>query len=137
MQPDFFLFSRLFVGQVENTALRLKKISQKWSAFVFGSIYLYQTFTDHVSNQYPHFDTWICQMWLQAMEDLLILYIFFWKRQFLKHCTIIKLSQTVQQFEIHNFNFFSVKSHSLVIICGYVSLVLIHLQLKSPDNDNF
>ena len=47
-----FWFSRLFLGQVGNTALCLKIISQKWTSFVFACTYLHQTFTECVSNQY-------------------------------------------------------------------------------------
>ena len=54
--PNDFWFLRLFFWQVKNIALCFKKISQKWTAFVFASTYLYQTFTECVSNQYVHFN---------------------------------------------------------------------------------
>ena len=39
-----------------------------------GSIYLHQTFTEYVYNQYTHSDILKCQRWLQAMEHPLILF---------------------------------------------------------------
>ena len=65
-----------FSGQVGNTALCLKTISQKWATFKFGSTYLNQTSTKCMSNQYIHFDISTYQMWLQVMECLLILFRF-------------------------------------------------------------
>ena len=38
-----FWFSRPFFGQDANTALYLKKISQKWTAFAFSNTYFHQT----------------------------------------------------------------------------------------------
>ena len=45
-----FDFRGSLFKQVENIALCLKKILQKWTAFVFGNTYPYQTFTEYVSN---------------------------------------------------------------------------------------
>ena len=42
----------------------------------FDKPYLHQTFTECVSNQCTHFDVSICQMWLQVMQRLLILFRF-------------------------------------------------------------
>ena len=76
-----FVFRDCFSGQMGNTALCLKK----WAEFVFGRIYLHQTFTECVlnqytltftecvSNQWTYFDISTCQMWLQVMERSLIL----------------------------------------------------------------
>ena len=66
------IFETVFFFWAANNALCLKKISQKWAAFAFGSTYLHQTFTDlclinvHIS-VCQH-----CQMWLQVMEGSLI-----------------------------------------------------------------
>ena len=43
-----------FFGQVGNIAICLKKNHKKWVAFAFGSVYIQQTFTEFVSNQYTH-----------------------------------------------------------------------------------
>ena len=60
---EFLIFEFLTLfGQVKNIALCLKKISEKWTAFVFGSTYPHQTFTECISNQYARFDVLICQM---------------------------------------------------------------------------
>ena len=66
--PKCFYAQDCFIGQIGNIVLCLKIISQKWTAFVLGDTNLRQTFTECVSNQYAHFDLWICQMWLQVME---------------------------------------------------------------------
>ena len=50
---------------VSNTALCLIKISQKLTAFVFGSTYNHQTFTECIHNQFSHFDKSTCQMNIQ------------------------------------------------------------------------
>ena len=39
-------------------------ISQKWKAFVFGNIYIHQTFTESVSNQYTSFEVLKYQIYL-------------------------------------------------------------------------
>ena len=44
---------------------------------VFGNIFLHQTLTECVANQYTHFDVLICQMELQVMERLLIVLLHF------------------------------------------------------------
>ena len=57
----------------------------KLAGFVFGSIYLHQSFPKFVSKQHTHFDILTCQMWLQVMERHLILlrflgiFIHFWR----------------------------------------------------------
>ena len=45
-----FLISRPFFEQIGHTALCLKKMSQKSTTSVFGSIYLHHTFTEYASN---------------------------------------------------------------------------------------
>ena len=72
-----FWFSRQFSGQVGNTDLCLKSVSQKWATFAFGSTYLHQSFTKCMSNLYTNFEILTCQMRLQVMEWPLILLRFF------------------------------------------------------------
>ena len=82
-------------------------MSQKWTAFVFGVKYLHQTFTECVSNQYTHFDTSICQIWLQVMESHLILFLFcvfsciLDEDSCLKFFILTKLSQIVTLINVH------------------------------------
>ena len=47
--------------------------------FMSQLLYLQQTFTDYVCNQYTYTDMSTCQMWLQVVECLLVLLRFFWK----------------------------------------------------------
>ena len=56
---------------------KLKIVSQKWKAFVFGNTYFHQIFTECLSNQYTHFDILTYRIWLQVMEGPLIL-LRFW-----------------------------------------------------------
>ena len=77
MWSDFW-FSRIIAWQVKDIAICLKIISQKSMAFVFCCRYPNQTFTKCVSNWYTHTNVWICQMWMQIMECLLILLRFLW-----------------------------------------------------------
>ena len=71
-RPDFWFTTLFFVAGWKH-CLMSKKMLQKRSAFAFGSIYLHQTFTECVSNQYTHFYISICQIWLQVMERSFIL----------------------------------------------------------------
>ena len=48
--PVFLLLMRFFVGAVRKHYSMSEKISQKWTAFVFSSTYLRQTFTESVFN---------------------------------------------------------------------------------------
>ena len=60
-----FYFRDCTFMQVGYTALCLRIISQKWTAFVFGSIlYLHETFTQYMFNQCTHFDMSTYQMYL-------------------------------------------------------------------------
>ena len=70
---QIFDFRDRFYGQVGNTALCLKIISQKWTAFSLDNKYCDKKFTEFVSNQYTHFYILTCQMLLQVMECPLIL----------------------------------------------------------------
>ena len=73
---SFLIFETILLGRSLTLLYVWKKISQKWTAFVFGSIYLYQTFTKYMSNQYTYFHILTYPMWLQVMERLLILLCF-------------------------------------------------------------
>ena len=69
-------------------------------AFVFGGIYLHQTFTECVSYQYAYFNVSICQIWLQAKERPLILFRFLGIFTH-KCCISTKLSQIVYLMNIN------------------------------------
>ena len=107
MWPDFFLFSGLFVWAGRKHCHMSEKISQKWTPFLFGNTYLHQTFTECVSNRYPHFGVLICQMWLQVMESPLILLRFCVSSYIiddyshLNCCISNKLSQIVCLINVH------------------------------------
>ena len=58
----FLIFETLQLEQVKNSDLCLKKISQKWTAFLFHSTYFHQTFTESMFNQYAYFGVLMCQM---------------------------------------------------------------------------
>ena len=71
-----------------------------WRSFMSELLYLHQTFTDYVSNQYTHFGLLTCQMWLQVMKCSLIWFRFlgisiYLNVSILKHCNLIKLWQNV------------------------------------------
>ena len=71
---EYLIFETLCLGRSKRLSyIYLKNKLEKWTAFVFGSTKLHQTFTECASNQYTHFDVLICQMWLQVMARLLIL----------------------------------------------------------------
>ena len=54
-----------------------QKVSQKWTAFVFGSKYLHQNVTKCMTNLYTNFYILTCQMWLHFMAHPLILLRFY------------------------------------------------------------
>ena len=69
LQDRFLIFEKAALPYVI-------KISQKWTAFVFGSTYLHLKFTKCVSNQYTYFDISTWQIRLQVIERPLILLCF-------------------------------------------------------------
>ena len=105
MWPDF-LFSYLFFFFLKHCPM-FGKMSQK-TVFVFGKVYLHQTFTNYVFNQYIYFDMSICQIWLQIMKRPLILLHFLvifkdnWNNNSSLKCFIFtKLSQIVCLINSH------------------------------------
>ena len=51
----------------------MKPDKNERNTFTFGSIYLYQTFTECLSDKYTYFDKMTWQMWVKVMERPMIL----------------------------------------------------------------
>ena len=74
-----FRFSRLFFGQVSNTAICLKKCHKnEWHLRFITHIYTKLSQNLCLIINTHNFDISICHMWLQVMERPLILLRFFW-----------------------------------------------------------
>ena len=99
----FLIFETVFLGRSATLPYVWKIISQKWAAFAFGSTYLHQTFTECMFNQYTHFDTSTCQMWLQVVECHLILLHFLgiFIHYCLNYCISTKLSLIICLINTH------------------------------------
>ena len=99
----FLIFETVFLSRA-TTLPYVKKISQKWVAFTFGSIYLHQTFTECVSNQYAQYWHARCdrKLW-KAIWFFSVLWVFsyiIYDYSCLKCCIFTKLSQIVWKFHI-------------------------------------
>ena len=88
-----------------------------WQSFMSELLYLHQSFTYCVSNQYANTNISTCQMWLYVMECFLILLRFFanfahnWRISCLKFCIFTKLSRIVSLISTH------------ILICSHARLV--------------
>ena len=71
-RAGFLISNTVFCYGIETLPYVWKTRSQKWAAFVFGSSYCYQTFTECVSSQCTHFYKFTYQMWQEVMERPLI-----------------------------------------------------------------